>query len=101
MKKFASFLIVILLISVFSPSISLAANNGDKGNTPRGQEVRPDDNNGINGLFLSLQAYFFGSPSQKENPGKKTGKNDKNDDPSFTEEGVGGCRGVGGCGGWR
>jgi hypothetical protein len=104
MKKFFGFVAVGALVLVIGSNLTLAGVDRDSnGNDPRGQQISRVDNPSQSletpGLFNALMNWLIGNHGGKEFPGKKD-RDDIQDAPDQVEMGVGGCRGVGGCGGW-
>jgi hypothetical protein len=102
MKKIFGFVAVGALVLVIGSNLTLAGVERDS-NGPRGQQISRVDNPSQSletpGLFNALMNWFIGNHGVKEFPGKKN-RDDIQESPEPVEMGVGGCRGVGGCGGW-
>lgn len=106
MKKFIGFIALTAMVLLVGTSLNQAGTTReDRGTAPGNQSIdRTDGPSGtldVPGLFNALKNWILGNPDGRGTRGQNDRNGTLQEGPDSTDLGVGGCRGVGGCGGWR
>ena len=105
MKKLISFMVLSAMVLLVGTSLNQAATTReDRETASRGQAIdRTDGPAGtldVPGLFNALKTWLLGNQDGRGSRGQNDRNGTLQDGPDQSDMGVGGCRGVGGCGGW-
>ena len=105
MKKFIGFIALSAVVILVGTSLNQAATTPDRGTAPKGQAIDRSDGPArtldVPGLFNALKNWILGNPDGRGTRGQNDRNGTLQEGPDQSDMGVGGCRGVGGCGGWR